>query len=111
MYLPYRTASLELPWRHVIRKWLTPASLSGFTSNRGLTYSRINYKKRKSADEQKTVSESEKKLKNKIKILRVTDIWKNMTVQELADSLQKDIGMDALNDKSTNYKKNIHPTN
>lgn len=88
-----RTVALDLPWRHVIRKWVRPASLSGLISNRGITYSRINYKKRKTADEQKTVDEPEKKLKNKIKILRVADIWKNMTVQDLADSLQKDIGM------------------
>lgn len=93
MNLISRTAALDLPWRNVIRKWVQPASLSGLISNRGITYSRTNYKKRKATDEKKTVNESEKKLKNKIKILRVADIWKNMTVQELADSLQKDIGM------------------
>lgn len=75
----------------MIQKWIRPGSISGMMYNRGITYSRINYKKRK-PDEKKTDDADAKKLKNKIKILRIADIWKNMTVQELANSLEKDIG-------------------
>lgn len=74
----------------MIQKWVRPTSLSGLVSNRSITYSRINYKKKKEAP----ITASEKKAKNKIKILRVAEIWRHMTVQELATSLEKDIGMD-----------------
>lgn len=74
----------------MIQKWVRPGSISGLTFNRGITYSRINYKKRK---EEKAIEDpAVKKLKNKIKILRIADIWKNMTVQDLANSLGKDLG-------------------
>lgn len=92
-YIPhFRTAVYDLPWKQLTRKWIHPATLTGLVSNRGITYSRINYKKRK-VEAKKIVDETEKKTKNKIKILRIADIWKNMTVQELANSLERDIGM------------------
>ncbi|KAJ6638505.1 Translation initiation factor IF-2, mitochondrial [Pseudolycoriella hygida] len=85
-----RTVAVDLPWRHAIRKWVLPASTSGFISNRCITSSNHYYKKRKDAESNKQF-DTEKKLKNKIKILRVADVWRNMTVKELADALERDI--------------------
>lgn len=75
------------------RKWIHPATIPALaSSNRGISYTRINYKKRK-VEVKKPVDEAAKKMKNKIKIVRIADIWKNMTVQELANALERDIGM------------------
>lgn len=89
------------------RKWVHPVTLSGLVPNRGITYSMINYKKRK-VEEAKVVDATAKKLKNKIKIVRVADIWKNMTVQELANSLERDLGMNRkLKAKKSSFKRNV----
>lgn len=74
------------------RKWIHPATIPALASYRGISYTKINYKKRKVV-EKKPVDEAAKKMKNKIKIVRIADIWKNMTVQELANALERDVGM------------------
>lgn len=59
----------------------------------------INYKKRKSKDEQEkedaaaaAVSAGFKKTKNKPNMLGVIDVWRNITVKELATNLNKSVG-------------------
>ncbi|XP_069956941.1 translation initiation factor IF-2, mitochondrial [Cherax quadricarinatus] len=78
----------QLMPRGVSQGSVVPCQLCGYTQPSFLHVASVLYKKRKGKDEKKAVMVNPKGIKEKS---HVVNIWKNMTVQELADAIKRDL--------------------
>ncbi|GAB0094134.1 translation initiation factor IF-2, mitochondrial [Sergentomyia squamirostris] len=78
----------KLPW-NLITTW----SRQSFFASRTIHTDFVYYKRRKTAEERKAarIIEYSPKKKNKIELSGTVDVWRNMTVEELAKSAQKSL--------------------